>query len=1413
MNYSGSYLSNTFLQVLILKKAVPLFLILFLNIVSSQNSSYVVDHLKNESDITQNVVKSILTDDKGFLWIGKMDGLYRYDGYGFKTFLASFSEKNNLSNPYIEDIEKHNESLIIGTRNGLNIFNLKTQTFTHIFPSSQDTSFSNAINSLKIISENKILIGTKEGLLKLERREKDYHFTRLHLPDSANVRPSVQQIIEVPQGYIICTSKNLFYLDKADNNPKEIALNFQNNIENPIFNSVYITKTNHLLIATSRGIFYINQIDDLSTKKEVYPISRMHNNWPPIKRANLLLEDDFGSIIVGTEGEGVYVYNIINENWHNYRHEMNSKNSLKNDFIRELFVDSSGAVFVGSDAGINTLIPKWEKFELLHSLTSGDNEVEILNAHGLLEDNDKNLWIGTRGNGLFIVKKNRKNFINLKTTALGHIDHINVITKDNQGKIWVGANTGIYIVGSDEFSSGKLIEEFKSRAPDLLPGETPFSITQDRDSNMWISSGKKLYCYTPDNILYRLDNLPNFKQLQDKTVSYVIVDSLNRLWFGTLDGLLVYIEPEFYKKKDLSSHETFKNIPLKSVNVASEYQNFFENYEIYSLLEVSHNEIFVGTNFGLCKVDFSQNQLKPYFEDGDKISKLKSNYIYGLLHDDVHSTLWASTNRGLISYNLETKEEKQYLLKDGLQSLEFNAYSTYKNDGNELFFGGANGINILRNFNNLQKNQFVPQLALTKLIVNGQNIDLPKESDLLDENIAYSNGITLPWDKNNIGFEFASLHFPYAENNSYKCKLEGIDEDWIPLEQQRSINYANLPQGTYSFKLLGTNNDGIWNTKELVFNIVVLPIWYKSWWMMIIWFLTAIVLISIFVWFLLKIRDSKNALMIKELESKQLLDTYESKLVFFTNLSHEFRTPLSLIIDPFQSLMAQKPLYSKNKMLFDVINNNVDRLKRLMDQIMDFRKFEYGKLALKITGGDIVTVISDICSSFLHRSKIKKIDFKVSLPTEPVLMYFDKDSIEKIVYNLLSNAFKATANGGKISIKVGEIDATNNDIKWSKYKLISGDLDKGNFLNHIFIEVKDNGIGISPENLEQIFTRFYQDNQIESGTGIGLYMVKQFTEMHYGSIFVRSKKNHGSTFIIVLPKNDDLYEKPVLKNNNTIAISKHFDDDQQQVISVLSTEYDKDAQHTVVIIEDNDELRLYLETILATKYRIFTANNGLEGIDLIRDEMPDLIVSDVMMPEIDGLELCKRIKDDFETSHIPVILLTAKTFDNQIIEGIKSGADVYLTKPFNKDILIANIDNLIKNREKLRLAFQNAKILEPSKVTVTSIDEKLIIKLKEYIEENIQNQDLTLEMLATEIGVSRAQLFRKVKALTGLTPNNFIKAIRLKYAAKLLENDNFQITEVAFLSGFNEASYFSRCFKESFGHSPKEYKKSQQEDS
>ncbi|WP_400070491.1 two-component regulator propeller domain-containing protein [Zobellia russellii] len=1372
-----------------------------------QNPVYEVGTLNDQNGITDNVVSSICKDSLGFIWIGKMDGLFRYSGYDAEVYSASSSDNKGLSNPWVTDIIRYGHELVIGTKRGVNFLNTRTGVFQQLFPSNTNKELSNDITSLLKLSSNRLLIGTGGGLLFTE---KDSLFQAREIPLFIKGRKiekiRVTDIVNSSQGVIVNTEYGIFSLLENENRAVKLVLSYENQELTDIY-SVYVTKSKHILLSTKRGFFFIDiQVQSIDGNHEIVvsSIAELYNNWPPTNRVNVVLEDSRGTVWLGTEGNGVFSYVKRTAQWQNYRFEIGQKDVLKNDFIRTLCEDQSGMILVGSDAGVNTLVAESNRFQLIENLTCSNKKEDVSNVHSILKDKNGRLWIGTRGNGLFV---NENEFsINVHPDENGRMGQIRSIIEDTNDNIWVGTQEGVYILDGDNMKTSDIEAYFNEVKPSLLHEEEVYHILEDKVGNVWISTSSGLYIYTGEQNLRKITNT-NIETILDKRIVYsMLLDSNERIWMGTLNGTVAFLDLNDYDNPYLFSEYIGKSLNFQRITVASDYKEYFENYGVYSLTEIVDGTILAGTNFGVCKIDLEKKQIAPLFSANriNAPSNLANSYVYGLLYNRTQNHLWASTNNGLFSYDFNTGGIENFGIKDGLQSLEFNGNAIHKDSEGKLYFGGANGLNIYDPSSNFEKSSFKPNIVLTKIYVNGKLLDNSVANDVLDKEVTYTRSLTLSSKQNTVGFEFASLHLLHPLSNHYKCKLVGIDDNWIELKNKRSINYGNLPKGIYSFQLMATNNDGVWNKVPLTIDLEILPAWYNTWYMMLFWVLLTLTIIASFTRILIKNHNKNNALKIKEIEQANLQDLYESKLVFFTNLSHELRTPLSLIMDPIKTLMSHKEIYSKKPELFNVLNNNVDRLKRLIDQIMDFRKYEYGKLELKVVRADIVQTIESITASFAFHSVQQKIRFKVKLPSSKLPMYYDQDKIEKIVYNILSNAFKATPAGGTVRISLRCFNPQKTK-KLNRYKVICGTDKLEELQNHIYIKVVDNGTGIRESNLEEIFTRFYQDNTINSGTGIGLYMVKQLTELHSGTILIKSRRHKGTSFIIVLPKNEDIYSTSLVGNQPISSEDKELEKPSTLILRDTENTIVNDKKHSVAIVEDNDELRMYLKDILEQHYNVFTATNGIEGFELIKDEIPDLVLSDVVMPEMGGLELCKQVKNNFDTSHIPIILLTAKTFDSQKVSGLQSGADVYLTKPFNRDIVLATIANLIKGREKLRLVFQNEKILEPSRVTVTSVDETLMLKLKQYIEEHIQDQNLTLERMATEIGVSRAQLFRKMKALTGLTPNNFIKSIRLKFAVQLLEENKLQISEVAFLCGFKEPSYFSRCFKETYGCSPKEY--------
>ncbi|MDO6518994.1 hybrid sensor histidine kinase/response regulator transcription factor [Zobellia uliginosa] len=1393
-----------------IKTGLIAFLLLYISVGNSQVPMYKVGTLNDQNSINDNVVSSICKDSIGFIWIGKMDGLFRYSGYDAEVYSSSSNDKKRLSNPWVTDIIGYRHVLAIGTKRGLNFFNPKTGIFRRLFPSGTNSELSNEITSLLELPRGRLLVGTANGLILVASDTTSVlKEIPLFVDGVRNKAVRVRDMVQSSHGVFINTELGIFQLSEDSNSAHKLVLISGNQELNDI-RSIYATKDHHLFISAKQGFFYFDiGLHRLTMDKaiQVSPIGELYSNWPPMKKVNVVLEDSNGAIWLGTEGNGVFSYNKQTAQWKNYRFEVDKKNVLKNDFIRALYEDESGMILVGSDAGVNTLIAEGGIFQSIENLTCKNIKEDVSNVHSILVDGNGRLWIGTRGNGLFV--KDDGICINVHPDENGRLGQIRSIIEDESNRIWVGTQEGVYIIDSRDVKTENIEAYLKNVQPSLLPETEIYHILEDRVGNKWISTLSGLYIYTAEKNLRKITNT-NIETILDKKVVYsMFLDSKERIWMGTLNGSIAFLDLKDYDNPYLFSEYIGKSLNFQRIAVAPSYKDYFENYGVYSLTEIVDGTILAGTNFGVCKIDIEKKQIAPLFsvDEVSTSSNLGNSYVYGLLYNKNQNQLWASSNNGLFSYDFNSREIENFGIKDGLQSLEFNGNAVHKDSQGKLYFGGANGLNIYDSALRFEKSSFKPNIALTKIFVNGKLLENDLKSKVLNNEVAYTRSLTLSSKQNTVGFEFTSLHLPYPLSNYFKCKLIGVDYDWIELKNKRSINYANLPKGKYSFQLMATNNDGVWSESPLTIHLEILPAWYNTWYMMLLWVLLSLTIIIVFVRVLIKNHNKNNALKIKEIEQENLQNLYESKLVFFTNLSHEIRTPLSLIVDPIKTLMSHREIYGRKPELFNVLNNNVDRLRRLIDQIMDFRKYEYGKLELDVVHADMVQTIRSITASFDFHSVQQKIRFKVKLPEHEMLMYFDEDKIEKIVYNILSNAFKATPAEGMVRISLRNFNPQKTK-KLNKYKVICGNDKLKEFQNHIYIKVVDKGTGIRESNLEEIFTRFYQDKTINSGTGIGLYMVKQLTELHSGTILIKSKRHKGTSFIIVLPRNEDIYSTSIVDNQPLVREGEELEGPGTLILRGTENNIIKDKTHSIAIVEDNDELRMYLKDILEGHYHVFTATNGVEGLELIKDEIPDLVLSDVVMPEMDGLELCRYVKNNFDTSHIPIILLTAKTFDSQKLSGLQSGADVYLTKPFNREIVLANIANLIKGREKLRLIFQNEKILEPSRITVSSVDETLMLKLKKYIEEHVQDQNLTLEHMATEIGVSRAQLFRKMKALTGLTPNNFIKSVRLKFAVQLLEENKLQISEVALLCGFKEPSYFSRCFRETYGCTPKEYMKS-----
>jgi signal transduction histidine kinase/DNA-binding response OmpR family regulator len=838
-------------------------------------------------------------------------------------------------------------------------------------------------------------------------------------------------------------------------------------------------------------------------------------------------------------------------------------------------------------------------------------------------------------------------------------------------------------------------------------------------------------------------------------------------------------------RKDEGGKPTFRSYRYNPNDSSSLSSNL-----INAIYEDSRHTLWIGTWAGLNRFNPLTGTFKAYRkEDG-----LADNVVYGIIEDE-DGNFWVSTNQGISKFDPVHISFENYNTADGLQAQEFIRGSFLKSRSGELFFGGVNGFNsffpkaILSNPN-------IPPVYVTNFWIYNELMKPGAPNSPLKSNITETESIVLPYTQNEFTFEFAALNYSQAFKNRYSYYLEGYDKAWHDAGSQRRASYAKVPPGVYTFRVKASNNDGIWNESGTALKIIVRPPWWKTSWAYCAYTILAV---ALFLWYrqnLINRERLKNDLKLEHLELTKMQEMDKLKSTFFTNISHEFRTPLTLILSPIKDMLAGD-FKGDVKKQYQMVIRNGERLLRLINQLLDLSKLGAGSMKLKVVRLDIIQFLKPIVSAFESYAERSHIKFLFEYPVAPLWVYIDPDKFEKIITNLLSNAFKFTREGEiKLSVKiVSEPDSPK--------------LDVNEFLE---IAVTDSGAGIPQEFLSSIFDHFYQvaHHSNSEGTGIGLSLTKELVELHKGKITVVSTQGKGSTFSVQLLLGKDHFKESEIDESDG-PIFEH----QKFVAGIdlsrpLTTTEDQEGHETLpklLIVEDNQDMRSYIAQSLQSHFSIVEAKDGKEGIKKGLEVIPDLIISDVMMPEMDGVALCKAFKTNIYTSHIPLILLTAKADLESRIEGLETGADEYLSKPFNSVELQIRARNLIRSREILRERYTASKklILEPKEISITSLDEKFLKNIIQVIEENMSDSSFRVETLAKQLEMDQMAMYRKIKALTGQTAVEFLRTLRLKRAAQLLRQQKLTVSEVTYLVGFNDLQYFRTCFRKLFGVSPSEY--------
>jgi len=1297
-------------------------------------------HLSVKDGLVSNMVHTTIQDSDGFMWIGTEDGLSRYDGYNFLNFFQSPTDSLSLSNNLILSLaEDKNKHLWIGTHQGLNMLDLETYKvtrFNKVFRENLDFT----IESL-YIDDDILWIGTdNSGLYRLNINTYKVDHYR-HVAENKNSISSntINSIVrDSKRGLLVATSNGLDVFNTEHESFNHILKGL--NVSN-----LHVKKNGDVLLGLlSDKQYYLKLTGGIEFEK--VPISISFSG----KEVNVF-SDSKDNLWVSGRDYGLVYTDSKTQKSTRVLYDKNKVEGINSNNITNIFEDSFGNIWLSSfDAGLNIIDERRKEFVYIK-----DNHLPngLLNnrVRAMYQDSDGDIWIGTKVNGT-LSQFNRANLTfkhyesDLDNTTSLSNDFVFTITENEPGSLWIGTLDGLNLFNKKT----ETFKVFKHQDDQInsLSSNSINALLKDRDTLYigTITSGLDIY-NTQTKTFSHYKKTGDKNQLSDNRIKIIYKDKSENIWIGTINGLNLF-------NPKSGTFQQFLNNPLDRNSIS-------ENY-ILSIHEDKKHNLWIGTSLGINLMDRKNNTFKVFTtEDG-----LAGNSVRGILEDD-DGNLWISTNNGLSKFNTTTKEFKNYNVNDGLQANEFSPFVHCKTADGELLFGGNNGFNIF-NPKEIKDNPLIPEVLLTNFKLFNQSVSVSKENSPLKKHISKTENLVLNYNQSVFGFDFVALNYTSPEKNKYAYKMEGFDDNWNYIGNKREANYTNLDAGDYVFRVKASNNDGFWNEKGTSINIKILSPPWKTWWAYTFYTLTFMALL---------LRYRKNT--IRRNNQKKAQEINDLKIKFFGNISHEFRTPLTLILGPLEKLLKDNKNTDQDNQL-RLMSKHTKRLLSLVNQLLDFQKIGSGEIQVQNAMGDLVHFIKELSYLFVELSNEKEIHFKFQSDIEVCQTLFDHNKIEKIIFNLLSNAFKFTPKKGRVSIHLSF-----------------------NKKEHIFIiDVSDSGIGIPENQLSNIFERFYQvENSISKnnqGSGIGLALTKEYVELLEGHITVKSSLDIGTTFKVEIP----------LKTLNELVEKEMEVEEIKPLKSDINIKQNK-KHHSktplILLVEDSGDLRGFLKNNLEEHYRVIEAANGAEGLEQATTNIPDVIISDVMMPIMDGHEMCSKVKKDTRISHIPVILLTAQISETQQVTGFEHGADQYMTKPFSLEVLLSRIKGLLEQRAALQNIFSKKIEVNPSEITVTSIDEELIKKALELVELNMSNSDYSVDELSKSLEISRGHLYRKINSITGKSPSEFIKSMRLKRAVQLLRSSDLNISEVAYKVGFSDPKYFSKCFKKEFNMLPSNF--------
>jgi signal transduction histidine kinase/ligand-binding sensor domain-containing protein/DNA-binding response OmpR family regulator len=1328
-----------------------------------------------EGGFTLSPVVEIAQDKQGFIWFVTRERLYQYNSQDFISFEPKYQSGISHTNNYITSmlIDRSN-AIWVGTNTGVARFNKHTWQMDAV--QLTDKEMPSKILFPTDIKQNKkgeIWMIESNYLALLDSATMEMKYAKMN---NVRIRANVFCFDEKEQIYAANNSGELFLIDSSTMGVTKLPVNIS-----PIkLFGIYLI--NNILWVSTDGFGlrrYTREgrlIDSFFTKDD-------NNSASYSNRIRDVLQTSDGKIwIASYKGLIEWMEGNVNQ----YVSDPGDPFSLPDNSISSLMEDRQKGLWIGTWRGgvgyLNNFANTFETY--VNSPFENSVSGNLINA--IAENSDGSIWIGTDGQGLNVFNEQRKIFrhIGLKGADNRAVTNIKCILQNKRGEIWIGT------YGGGVFRQKPGESEFQ---PLILENKNVYDMVED-DKGIWIATyntGLFYYRYSDQQLIQHEITINGNVLSLSGNLRKVFLDASGNLWVISNSGLL--IKP----------------------NGKSDFEQFFIDNEsgkgsiqVYTITRFKDDLIWLGTDHGIFSIDGTRAiRHYPLLFNGKQVS------VYGIVATG-KETMWISSNFGIFSYHPTTGKTINYSASDGLHGNLFNAGAYCLTSSGKIYFGSTTGLVAFRPAS-MQTNPYQPEVYFTRIFINHKEIIPGPENSPLDRPLYETALLRMDPGQKSFSIEFIAQNYLNPQKNHFRYRLKGFDPAWVEAGSMTKATYTNIPPGNYVFEVVACNNDMVWNMEPAMLHIYIPRPLLLSKVAMVFYFLLLIALGILVRRILLYRTRLEHQIEMERIQRLEEEKSHQNKLNFFTNISHELRTPLTLITGPVELLMKSARLDQDDFNRLSLIRRNTGRLLKLINQLLEFRKIEENKMELNLEKTDLVSFVREIFDYFVDVAKQKNINYVFVNLQEHIPHSFDPDKIDKAVFNLLSNAFKFTPERGTIQVEISK--GHKNKALTTPNTLVIGELKTNDYIQ---ISVRDNGPGISPESIEKVFDRFYRvENQAipHSGTGIGLHLTKYLILLHGGEIELESIPGKGSCFSIRLPYSDaqemDFHSGGEAEPRQAIHLihDESGDFHPTEDYDGLFENWDnqeknhRKAEKLLLVVEDHLDLSKFICQILAEDYRIITAFTGIEGVEKARAYLPDLVISDIMMPGKTGIELLSELKNNLKTSHIPIVLLTALTSVENKIEGFTTGADDYIEKPFDAEFLRARIKNIFKSRIALQEYFSRKITLGFENEIPDTPDKKMMDKAIRFVEDNLTDEKLDIELLANHLNLSQSTLYRKLKSLTGKSATDFVRTIRLEYAARILKEGNHNIEEVSGLAGFNSHSYFTRSFKEHFGKTPTEY--------